>query len=485
MTEEIAEIRSRLEQAGQAHLLAFWDKLTAQQQETLLEQLAGICLDELADLTERYVTNPSPPAAEGDAEITPPKIFPHKPADDEQAELYARATARGNELLREGKVAAFVVAGGQGTRLGFDGPKGCFQATPVAKKPLFQVFAEQIQAAARRAGAPIRWYVMTSPINDTQTRAFFRRNHYFALDPDSVRFCVQDTMPAIGLDGKLLLAAKGIVAVSPNGHGGSLTAMRSGGALDEMAREGIELISYFQVDNPLVRCIDPLFLGLHDLHNAEVSAKALPKRDPMEPVGNFCAVDGRTTVIEYTDMPEELARATTEEGYLKFSAGSIAIHVFSRSFVERLTSDGKCALPYHRAKKKVKYIDADGQKVKPDKPNAVKLEMFVFDAMPLANETLILETDRAEEFSPVKNAEGPDSLVTSLHDQVRRAANWLEEAGIELPLDADGQVAAAIEISPLFADSAEEFAAKIDPDLTISGGQQLYLGSRGQIGGTK
>jgi len=476
-------MRNRLQQAGQTHLLAFWDELTAPQQDTLLEQLAGIDFERLTDLTEQYVTNA--PAVSMGSEITPPPIFPHKPADGEQTELYARATARGNELLRQGKAAAFVVAGGQGTRLGFDGPKGAFQATPVAKKPLFQVFAEQIQAATRRAGAPIPWYIMTSPVNDVQTRAFFRRNHHFGLDPDNVRFLTQGTIPAIGPDGKLLLTEKGILAVSPNGHGGAMAAMRDSGALDEMARRGIELISYFQVDNPLVRCIDPLFLGLHDLRNAEMSAKALPKRDPMEPVGNFCVVDGKTAVIEYTDMPEELARATTEQGFLKFSAGSIAIHVMSRSFVERLTADGKCSLPYHRAEKKVQYVDATGRKTDPKGPNAIKLEMFVFDAMPLANETLILETDRAEEFSPIKNAEGSDSLMTSLHDQVRRAANWLEEAGIELPLDADGQVAAAIEISPLFADSAEELAAKIDRDLTISGGQQLYLGSRGQIGGTK
>jgi len=482
---DLAEIRSRLERTGQTHLLAFWDELTGPQQETLLEQLAGICFDQLADLTERYVTNTPTPQTATDAEIIPPRIFPHKPADDEQAALYARAKDRGNELLRQGKVAAFVVAGGQGTRLGFDGPKGCFPATPVARKPLFQVFAERIHAASVRAAAPIPWYVMTSPINDGHTRAFFRRNHHFGLDPDNVRFLLQGTMPAIDLDGKLLLAGKGIVAVSPNGHGGAPAAMRDSGALDEMAERGIEAISYFQVDNPLVKCIDPLFLGLHDLHNAEMSAKALPKRDPMEPVGNFCLVNGKTTVIEYTDMPEELARATTEQGFLRFSAGSIAIHVLSRSFVERITADGKPTLPYHPAAKKVRHVDADGQTVTPKTPNAVKLEMFVFDAMALANETLVLETDRAEEFSPIKNAEGPDSLVTSLHDQVRRAANWLDQAGIELPLDADGQVAAAIEISPLFADSAEEVAARINADLTIAGGQQLYLGSRGQLGGTK
>ena len=477
------EMRHKLRKYGQEHLLTFWDELDTPKSDALLEQLGAIDFEQLQGLIEQFV-NDTPPEFTG-ADIAPPPVLPHKPADTEQAELYGRAKDRGNELLARGKVAACVVAGGQGTRLGFDGPKGCFQATPVAKKPLFQVFAEQIQAAANRGGKAIPWYIMTSRTNDTQTKAFLRRNHYFGLDGDNVRCFRQGTMPAIGMDGKLLLEAKGTLAVSPDGHGGILPALRQSGSLDDMAARDITLISYFQVDNPLVRCIDPLFIGLHDLNHSEMSAKALPKRDPMEPLGNFCIIDGKTSVIEYSDMPEELVRCTTDQGFLKFSAGSIAIHILNRSFVERLTEGGRCTLPFHRAEKTVPHIDSTGRKITPDQPNAIKLEMFIFDAMPLADKTVILETQRDEEFSPIKNDKGPDSPVTSLHHQVRRAANWLEEAGVELPLDADGQVAAAIEISPLFADSAEELAAKLDPGLTITSGQQLYLGSRGQIGGTK
>jgi len=477
------EMKHKLREHRQEHLLALWDELDTPKSDALLEQLGAVDFEQLQGFIEQFVNNtPSGPA---DADIAPPTVLPHKPADDEQGELYARAKDRGNELLAQGKVAACVVAGGQGTRLGFDGPKGCFQATPVAKKPLFQIFAEQIHAAANRAGKAIPWYIMTSRTNDTQTKAFLRRNHYFGLDPDNVRCFRQGTMPVIGMDGKLLLASKGTLAVSPDGHGGVLPALRQSGSLDDMAARGITLISYFQIDNPLVRCIDPLFIGLHDLNQAEMSAKALPKRDPMEKLGNFCIVDGKTSVIEYSDMPEELATCTTDQGFLKFSAGSIAIHILNRSFVERLTEGGHCSLPFHRAEKTVPYIDSTGRKVTPHQPNAIKLETFIFDALSLADKTVILETLRNEEFSPIKNAEGLDSPVTSLHSQVRRAANWLEAAGVELPLDADGQVAAAIEISPLFADSAEELAARLDPGLTITSGQQLYLGSRGQIGGTK
>lgn len=480
---DIDQARKTLSRHGQEHLLRFYDQLDEVSAAALLEQIAATDWDRLDRLIASHVL--AEPTVEIPSKIEPPPIVHARPETDAEAAEQEKARRRGQELVEAGKVAAFVVAGGQGTRLGYEGPKGCLEATPVAHKPLFQVFAEQILAASRRAGVRIPWYVMTSPANDVATRAFFRQHESFGMDPDDVFFLVQGTMPVIGLDGKVLLAGKGQIARSPDGHGGSLTALQKSGALDDMAARGIELISYFQVDNPLVRVIDPLFLGLHDLRDAEMGAKALPKRDPLEKLGNFCLVDGKVTVIEYSDMPEELARATTEDGRLQFSAGSIAIHSFSRAFVERLTETGRCELPFHRAVKNVPHIDEAGNPVQPEEPNAVKLEQFVFDAMPMARETVILETLRDEEFSPIKNASGPDSLATSLHDQVRRAAEWLEHAGITVPRDADGQVAAAVEISPLFADSAEELARKVDPDMKIGTGQTLYLGSRGQTGGLR
>lgn len=479
---ELATVRRTLDEHGQGHLLRFYEDLPPARQKALLAQLAAIDFAEVDRLAEEHVFS-SEAAPKGD--IQPQETISANSGDEKTAQMFAGARQRGDQLLAEGKVAAFVVAGGQGTRLGYEGPKGCLEATAVAHKPLFQLFAEQILAAGRRAGVAIPWYIMTSPQNDVATRAYFRQHDHFGLSGDDVFFLVQGSMPAIGLDGKLLLADKGSVAVSPNGHGGSLPALRSSGAIEDMANRGVELISYFQVDNPLVRCIDPLFLGLHDLRKAEMSAKVLPKRDPLEKLGNVCLVDGKVTVIEYSDMPEELATACTEDGHLRFSAGSIAIHVLSRSFVERLTEGGKCVLPYHRAVKRVPYTDPAGQVVEPEEPNAVKLEMFVFDALPLAASPVVLETDRSEEFSPIKNSQGPDSLTTSLHDQVRRAASWLEDAGVAVPRDADGQVAAAIEISPLYADSAEVLADKVDKNLKTSAGQNVYLGSRGQTGGLR
>ena len=473
MATDFQTISATLAAHGQSHLLRFYDTLDAPAQQALLGQLATIDFEHLDELIDTYVLHT--PATDIEGDITPPTTYPATPAP-EQAPRYAEARAAGEAMIAAGQVAAFVVAGGQGTRLGYEGPKGCYEATPITKKPLFQTFAEQILAAQTRFDATIPWYIMTSPINDVATRAFFRQHNYFGLDAANVMFFAQGTMPAVSFDGKLLLAKPGRLAENPNGHGGSLLSLAQSGALADMATRGVETISYFQVDNPLVRCIDPLFIGLHALDAAEMSAKALPKRDPMEKLGNFCIENGKVTVIEYSDMPEDLARQCNADGRLTFSAGSIAIHLLSRAFVERLTAGGRCQLPLHRAEKKVPFTDAEGNAIKPTEPNAVKLEMFVFDAMPLASACVILETVRSEEFSPIKNADGLDSPATCLRDQVRRNADWLEAAGVAIPRDAAGEVAAAIEISPLLADSAEALAASLDPaSVNLEPGQNVYL----------
>jgi UDP-N-acetylglucosamine/UDP-N-acetylgalactosamine diphosphorylase len=477
-----AAIRSQLKAHGQEHVLAFLSELDEPHRKSLLDQAGGLDWDQIASLTKEYVVGRRSAAIPTD--LAPPEVVPVA-AGAETAAQKEQARRHGEELIAAGKAAALMVAGGQGTRLGYDGPKGCLEATPVAHKPLFRLFAEKILAASKRSRVLIPWYILTSPATDTATRAHFRQNDFWGFSPKDVIFVMQGVMPAFSTDGRVLLADKGHLALAPDGHGGSLPALRASGALDDMARRGVEFISYFQVDNPLVRCVDPLFLGLHAMSGAEMSAKCVAKRDPVERLGNLCLSGGRLHVIEYSDMPDSLARTCGPDGRLKFSAGSIGVHVLSRTFVERLTEGGQCSLPFHRAEKAVPFVNASGKTVRPDKPNAVKLERFVFDALPMAKATLVLETLRTEEFSPVKNASGPDSLSTSLYDQVRQWAHWMEKAGVKVPRDADGQVAAAIEISPLFADSAEELATKVDRKLSIATGQNFYLGSRGQIGGSK
>jgi UDP-N-acetylglucosamine/UDP-N-acetylgalactosamine diphosphorylase len=336
------------------------------------------------------------------------------------------------------------------------------------------VFAEQIRAYARDFKRVVPWYVMTSDTNDAPTRAYFKEHNYFGLEPRDVFFFRQGMMPAFSMDGKVLLAEKDSLALSPDGHGGSLRALHRSGALNDMRNRGVEHLSFFQVDNPLVHVIDPLFLGLHDLTGSEMSSKTIPKAGPLEKVGNFVVADGVVQVIEYSDMPEALATQKNADGSLRFNAGSIAIHALRVSFVERLNSGGTLNLPWHRAEKKVPYLDESGREIKPEKANAVKLEQFVFDAIPLAKNAIVYTTDRGEEFSPVKNAEGVDSPATARRDQIRRAARWLRAAGVEVPTTRDGEPDAAIEISPLYATSAGQVRQR-GPHTRIEPRANVYL----------
>jgi UDP-N-acetylglucosamine/UDP-N-acetylgalactosamine diphosphorylase len=467
------ELTAKLAAAGQNHLLVFLPSLSESSRHKLLRQLESLDFAYLARLAAEYVT--SKPKVLLPADIKPPHVLPRHPHPHphrpDQVELYRKAESRGLELLRAGQVAAFLVAGGQGTRLGYDGPKGEYPVTPIRNKPLFQTFAEQLLARSKISGRSIPWYVMTSDVNDAPTRAYFAKHNHFGYPPADVVFFQQGMIPAFSMDGKLLLAEKDSLALSPDGHGGSLTALKRSGALADMQRRGITHISYFQVDNPLVQTIDPLFLGLHDLTSSEMSSKTIPKAHALEKVGNFCIGDGKLQVIEYSDLPESLARTTNPDGSLMFNAGSIAIHALRVDFIDRLTSSGNLALPWHRAEKKVPYVDNHGNPVKPETPNAVKLEQFVFDAIPLAANAIVYETDRAEEFSPVKNADGADSPATSRRDQSRRHARWLKSAGVVVPMSGEDP-AVKVEISPLFAVSEAALVAR-KPHIKVDG--DLYL----------
>ena len=452
---ELSALRHRLEAINQGHLLQFWCDLTSAQRGALIEQIEALDFDQLPQWIERYVT--TKPRFELPQRIDPPIWYPRDATSPRRPYDAAHFHKVGEGLIRAGKVAAFCVAGGQGTRLGWDAPKGTYPATPITRKPLFQVFAEQLHAAGRRWGRSIPFYVMTSPLNHEPTVAFFEEHGYFGLPIDDVTFFQQGVMPSFdSATGRILLAGKGELAVNPDGHGGSLRALYRSGAIDDMLNRGVEHISYIQVDNPHVRAIDPLFLGLHaaaEASSGEMSSKMLPKTGPFEKLGNFCRVNGRTTIIEYSDLPDNLAEQRDERGDLRFGAGSLAIHCLGVEFVKRLnTAACGFGLPFHRADKKVAHIDlTTGHLVEPTSPNGVKLETFVFDALPLCEASIILETDRVEEFAPIKNLSGVDSAESSRALQIERAARWLEAAGVKVPRDAAGVCAALIEISPLTA----------------------------------
>jgi len=451
---EVEKLRSAYAAAGQAHVFTFWKDLPEGQQQLLLDDLRCVHIDQVPGLAKLARAGANPTTSTDD--LQPAEVI-------RLEDIGVGVREQGEELLVAGRVAAFTVAGGQGTRLGFDGPKGAFPISPVKNKPLFQLFAEFILGIQRRYGRPVPWYIMTSPGNDAATRAFFESQAYFGLAPNGVTFFQQGVIPAFDNEGRILLDQPHRLALSPDGHGGSLLAMATSGVLRDMADRGVEYISYFQVDNPLVKCLDPVFLGLHADRGADMSSKTLPKADDLEKVGNFAMSGGRQVVIEYSDLPAAVARARNPDGSRKFDAANIAIHVLSRMFVERLTADrSSFALPWHVAKKKVPSIDlGTGRRIEPAEPNGVKLEAFIFDALPLAKNPVLLATTREEEFSPVKNQAGADSVDTARRDMSRRAARWLESAGVNVLRGIASETPVVCEISPLAALDAEHLAERV------------------------
>lgn len=362
--------------------------------------------------------------------------------------------------IQSGKVAAFTVAGGQGTRLGFDGPKGTFIATKLLKLSLFEIFAQKIRAAQERYETNIPWVVMTSPINNEETEEFFEQHNFFGLDRDSVRFFTQGTMPAVDASsGELLLASPNSLALSPDGHGGSIKALKRSGTLDWLKRQGVSTLSYFQVDNPLVRPIDPAFIGQHLLGASEFSSKSVAKSSWDEKVGVFAKRGQSVGIVEYSDMTRQQAQLLDKNGNLAFVEGNIAIHLLSIEFIERIAqNDG---LPYHCASKKVPYLDNSGKLIEPQQPNAIKFEQFIFDALAVAKNPLVVRVNRSEEFSAIKNAEGKDSPDSAWADMCKLWCGWLVAAGVS-----PEEIPSSLEIAPLYADTAQSFIKRFKQNPT-------------------
>jgi UDP-N-acetylglucosamine/UDP-N-acetylgalactosamine diphosphorylase len=452
-------LRDRLREDGQEHVLAEWERLDDDERRWLLDQLRSIDMDLIRRLYAQRDHGYSVPPPERIAPVPVTRL-----GSDTRA-----ARRAGEEALRRGEVAALVVAGGQGTRLGFPGPKGTFPVGPVSKKTLFQIHSEKVLATSSRYGRPVPFLVMTSDATHDDTEAFFRKHRWFGLPPDEVFFFRQGTMPAVELQtGRLLLEGPGRLFTSPNGHGGTLTALADSGLLRRLRERGFRHLFYFQVDNPLVKVADPVFLGHHGLAKSQASSKIVPKEGPTDKLGNMVLIDGRCSMIEYSDLPAGLARQTDAEGRLRLWAGSPAIHVFDLDFLAQVTADSE-GMPFHLARKKVSHLDETGNLVDPTEENALKFEKFIFDVLPHADRWVVVETSRREEFEPLKNATGPDSPETVRRALTRLAADWLEAAGVQVPRDNQGEPAVPLEASPLFALDREEFADKLGKPVAIDG----------------
>jgi UDP-N-acetylglucosamine/UDP-N-acetylgalactosamine diphosphorylase len=446
------ELHRHLARFGQEHLLAGWEQLSPAEQVRFAAELRALDLPLLQQLylerTAEVLVETVPP--------DPPEIVP-LPESLAAWQQWEDDRARGEERLRAGRVAIVLVAGGQGTRLGHEGPKGTYPLGPITGRSLFQMHAEKVLALSRRYEQPLPLAVMTSLENDAATRAYFAEQRWFGLEPQQVTFFTQGMLPALdAATGRVLLAAPGQLALSPNGHGGVLPALRDAGLLDAWEQRGIEDVFYFQVDNPLVKMADPVFLGAAARTGSEAAVKVVRKVDPEERIGLVVRRrDGRLGVLEYSELPADWASARASDGGLRLWAGSTAIHVFALPFLQRLARQ-RTVLPYHRALKVVPHLGDPA----PQAANAIKFEMFIFDTLPLAERVLVMETARAEEFEPLKNAHGPYSPDSVRAALVAEFARWIEGAGGRVPRDDAGRPSVPIEVSPLYALDAEELRGK-------------------------
>jgi UDP-N-acetylglucosamine/UDP-N-acetylgalactosamine diphosphorylase len=457
-------LADRVRKYGQEHLLRYWDELDDAGRRQLAQQIDAVDFEQVAALYKQEAATHDWAALARRA--TPPKA---KRLTDHQGRRAEQARQRGIEALAAGKIGVLIVAGGQGSRLGFDHPKGLFSIGPVSGVSLLQIHFEKTLAAAQRYGAPVPIYLMTSPVTHDEQIAFLEEHDYFGMPKDDVVPFCQGTMPAVdAMSGKLLLAEKDSLFRSPDGHGGVVAALSSSGAIKNMHGRGIEHLFYLQVDNPLTPICDAEFIGDHLMADSDFSSMACAKQTPQDRLGNFALIDGRLHVIEYSDLPDDVAAKRDADGSLVFWAGSVAIHVFRVAFLERMLAI-KDALPFHVARKKVPHLDETGQVVEPKQPNALKFERFIFDLLPQAENPIVVEYPEHEVFAPVKNAPGesrdtPEYVQRFMSKQQRE---WLEAAGTKI---AEGVV---IEISPLWALDAEGVAARADRPQRID--QSTYL----------
>ncbi len=443
------ELHEALIGAEQGHVLERWERLDPAGRARLERDLARLDLRLLQEL--RACARRKPPVG---SSFAPPPLFPLQRTGAE--ELHAHEANRlGEAVLRRGEVGFVLVAGGQASRLGYDAPKGVLPVGPVSGRSLFAYHAHRLLALRARFGVRTPWYVMTSPENDPETRRFFEAQGFFGLPPEDVFFFSQDTLPALDEEGRMLFASPASLFLAPNGHGGTMLGLERSGAIEDMHSRGLKTLSYFQVDNPLVRPADPLFLGLHALERAEMSSKVVKKRDASEKVGVIGRIDGQLGCIEYSDLPPDLRLARDATGELAFRAGNIAVHALEVDFLERITSAG-LSLPWHVARKAMKVVGEQGEE---REVLGFKFETFVFDALAFARGSVILEVERSLEFSPVKNRSGEDSPTSVRRDLCRMYAGWVRAARLPLPeVDAEGNH--PVEVDPRFAETQDEFLAR-------------------------
>ncbi|CAL8405757.1 unnamed protein product [Arctogadus glacialis] len=433
----LEEVTSFLDRAGQSHVLQFWSELSEDERNDFLVELSGLDLNALKQHCEEAVSAAASQPERVDPDIQPvTEEFVGSLLKSDQATL-VQWENEGLLQISENRVGVLLLAGGQGTRLGVPYPKGMFDVGLPSGKTLYQIQSERIRKIQNLADlkhetkCTVPWYIMTSEFTLSPTESFFKENDFFGLDPSNVVMFEQRMIPAVTFDGKVLLQDKGKIAMAPDGNGGLYQALVDNKVLEDMERRGVEYLHVYCVDNILVKLADPHFIGFCVSRGADCGAKVVPKASPSEPVGVVCRVDGVVQVVEYSEIRPETAERRGAGGELVFSAGNICNHFFTRAFLQEVAQEHQGKLKQHVALKKVPFVDECGNHVKPSKPNGIKMEKFVFDVFPFARNFVAFEVVRAEEFSPLKNADGAstDTPTTARRSLLGQHYRWALAAG--------------------------------------------------------
>lgn len=434
MIEE--NVFSRYQEANQNHVFDNLDTLSEAAREIFLKQLDSIKVENLSGLLAAAFADQQIQDSEDD-DITPFSKHVGRTTDKDESIV---AFEKGIETIGRGEVAALVLAGGQGTRLGFAGPKGMYDIGLPSCHTLFQLLAERLKKLKEIAVCKsLPFYIMTSPINHEVTTAFFKENDYFGLPENDVLFFQQGMLPCMTNEGKIILESAGQVAMAPDGNGGIYPSLEYSGMIDDMTSRGTKYIHVFSIDNALTKIADPIFIGHCVSNEADCGNKVVWKAGPHEKVGVLAEKVGKPCIVEYSEITTEMAELTDVNGRLVFGAGNICNHFYTLEFLQEKVIPNLGNL-YHIAKKKIPYYEKTSQRtVKPETSNGIKLESFIFDIFPLSERMAVLDSVRDQEFAPVKNAPGfpsdsPDTARSYLSKQAQR---WVTEAGGKLTGDLD------------------------------------------------
>lgn len=460
---ELDQLKEKYTKAKQEHVFTFYDTLSVPEKAALYEQLSNFDPEHINTITDRALNPPKPKDADKESGLEPLPESATASILDSKAKDIEEWYQSGLDLIVGNKVAVVLMAGGQGTRLGSSAPKGCFNIGLPSSKSLFQIQAERIRKiqrlAEKKAGqgddkkVVVPWYIMTSGPTRGPTQTYFEDNNYFGLEKENVVIFEQGVLPCISNDGKILLETKGRVAVAPDGNGGIYQALVTS-VMGDMRKRGIEHVHAYGVDNCLVKVADPVFIGFSASKDIDIATKVVRKRNATESVGLIVLKNGKPDVVEYSEIDKETAEAKDpkQPDVLKFRAGNIVNHYYSFRFLESIP-EWAHKLPHHVARKKIPYVDTEkGTTVKPEKPNGIKLEQFIFDVFPMLelNKFACMEVKREDEFSALKNAKGTgeDDQDTSKRDIMQQGKRWVQAAGATVVSEGEDD---GIEVSPLIS----------------------------------